>query len=235
MAQTNQNNNRRNAARAAAEARRRREEHEERYRLACAKRRPVALALTAGALVVSIVMVLLFAAKGFYIHNTDVAGGVEISVSGFQAMGALLSGAFESVDYGDIPYFYYWAGTETRLSAVFILISFLVAAAAAVVAAICFLFTLRNRDAGLIRVSVLCHALCILLFIAANIVISLLNGPIISGYCSGNPACSVRTDLIWNVLLALVALAASIAAAVGAARTERILHPAKDETGGAAA
>ena len=202
---------------------------EEQYKHALSRLSPLLLSV----FLLSILLLALFFCDLSYIHNTDV--GREVSVSVWSYALATVSGSFSSpaAVFGDIAVpFYYYAETGTVLTGILSLVLVIAALALAVLSAVVFL--MRKYD------------LLPLLLFAAGVTVLLLVGSLISSlalnssqilpvYCSGNPACSIRSDAYFPLIAALAVLSVAIVAAVKYHSAHDILSGKRPmRTGGAA-
>ena len=202
---------------------------EEQYKHALSRLSPLILSV----FLLSILLLALFFCDLSYIHNTDV--GREVSVSVWSYALATVSGSFSSpaAVFGDIAVpFYYYAETGTVLTGILSLVLVIAALALAVLSAVVFL--MRKYD------------LLPLLLFAAGVTVLLLVGSLISSlalnssqilpvYCSGNPACSIRSDAYFPLIAALAVLSVAIVAAVKYHSAHDILSGKRPmRTGGAA-
>ena len=181
---------------------------EEQYDRALSRLSPLLLSV----FLLSILLLALFFCDLSYIHNTDV--GREVSVSVWSYALATVSGSFSSpaAVFGDIAVpFYYYAETGTVLKGSLSLVLVIAALALAVLSAV--VFFRRKYD------------LLPLLLFAAGVTVLLLVGSLISSlalnssqilpiYCSGNPACSIRSDAYFPLIAGIAVLTVAIVAAV---------------------
>jgi len=173
---------------------------EQSFRVSMKKLTPYSYA----ALGLLIAALLLFFTHWLEIYNTDIPG-VEIGVSGFSAAICALTGHYTLPDgvYGMMPAFYYWVpeGCPT------VGVSALVALIALVIALALVIFALCKKshalDAGAAVLSVVSAVGMIAGFAAAKG----MEPGMIEGYCSGNPACSLKSYALIPAILALAAAA----------------------------
>ncbi len=218
---------------ASARDRRRMEElrraREEAYETALKKLSPLLLSV----LLVGVLVLVLSFCDLAYIHNTDV--GREVSVSVWSYALATVSGSFSSpaAVFGDIAVpFYYYAETGTVLTGILSLILVLAALALAVLSAVVFL----KRKYDLLPLLLFAAGVTVLLLVGSLISsLSLNSSQILPIYCSGNPACSIRSDAYFPLIAAFAALTVAIVAAVKYHSAHDILSGKRPmRTGGAA-
>lgn len=147
---------------------------------------------------------LLFFLSWGEIYNVDIPG-VEIRFSGFSAAICGLTGNYTMPEgiYGMMAAFYYWAPEQCAPLGVMALVSLITLVLALV---LCVAAALGKR-----------HALegpaAILALVSAGTAIAgfalamAMTEPLITGYCSGNPACSVRSYALIPAVLAVLAAA----------------------------
>lgn len=202
---------------------------EEQYKHALSRLSPLLLSV----FLLSILLLALFFCDLSYIHNTDV--GREVSVSVWSYALATVSGSFSSpaAVFGDIAVpFYYYAETGTVLTGILSLVLVIAALALAVLSAVIFL----RRKYDLLPLLLFAAGVTVLLLVG-NLISSLaLNGSqILPVYCSGNPACSIRSDAYFPLIAALAVLSVAIVAAVKYHSAHDILSGKRPmRTGGAA-
>ena len=181
---------------------------EEQYKHALSRLSPLILSV----FLLSILLLALFFCDLSYIHNTDV--GREVSVSVWSYALATVSGSFSSpaAVFGDIAVpFYYYAETGTVLTGILSLVLVIAALALAVLSAVVFL--MRKYD--LLPLLLFAAGVTVLLLVGSLISSLALNGSqILPVYCSGNPACSIRSDAYFPLIAALAVLSVAIVAAV---------------------
>ena len=202
---------------------------EEQYKHALSRLSPLLLSV----FLLSILLLALFFCDLSYIHNTDV--GREVSVSFWSYALATVSGNFSSpaAVFGDIAVpFYYYAETGTVLTGILSLVLVIAALALAVLSAVVFL----RRKYDLLPLLLFAAGVTVLLLVGSLISSLALNGSqILPVYCSGNPACSIRSDAYFPLIAAIAMLTVAIVAAVKYHSAHDILsgkHPMR--TGGAA-
>lgn len=181
---------------------------EEQYKHALSRLSPLILSV----FLLSILLLALFFCDLSYIHNTDV--GREVSVSVWSYALATVSGSFSSpaAVFGDIAVpFYYYAETGTVLTGILSLVLVIAALALAVLSAVVFL----RRKYDLLPLLLFAAGVTVLLLVGSLISSLALNSSqILPVYCSGNPACSIRSDAYFPLIAALAVLSVAIVAAV---------------------
>lgn len=181
---------------------------EEQYKHALSRLSPLLLSV----FLLSILLLALFFCDLSYIHNTDV--GREVSVSFWSYALATVSGSFSSpaAVFGDIAVpFYYYAETGTVLTGILSLVLVIAALALAVLSAVVFL----RRKYDLLPLLLFAAGVTVLLLVGSLISSLALNSSqILPVYCSGNPACSIRSDAYFPLIAALAVLAVAVIAAV---------------------
>ena len=202
---------------------------EEQYNHALSRLSPLLLSV----FLLSILLLALFFCDLSYIHNTDV--GREVSVSVWSYALATVSGSFSSpaAVFGDIAVpFYYYAETGTVLTGILSLVLVIAALALAILSAVVFL----RRKYDLLPLLLFAAGVTVLLLVGSLISSLSLNGSqILPVYCSGNPACSIRSDAYFPLIAAFAALTVAIVAAVKYHSAHDILSGKRPmRTGGAA-
>ena len=202
---------------------------EEQYKHALSRLSPLILSV----FLLSILLLALFFCDLSYIHNTDV--GREVSVSVWSYALATVSGSFSSpaAVFGDIAVpFYYYAETGTVLTCILSLGLGIAALALAVLSAVVFL----RLKYDLLPLLLFAAGVTVLLLVGSLISSLALNGSqILPVYCSGNPACSIRSDAYFPLIAALAVLSVAIVAAVKYHSAHDILSAKRPmRTGGAA-
>ena len=181
---------------------------EEQYKHALSRLSPLLLSV----FLLSILLLALFFCDLSYIHNTDV--GREVSVSVWSYALATVSGSFSSpaAVFGDIAVpFYYYAETGTVLTGILSLVLVIAALALAVLSAVVFL----RRKYDLLPLLLFAAGVTVLLLVGSLISSLALNSSqILPVYCSGNPACSIRSDAYFPLIAAIAMLTVAIVAAV---------------------
>ena len=202
---------------------------EEQYNRALSRLSPLLLSV----FLLSILLLALFFCDLSYIHNTDV--GREVSVSVWSYALATVSGSFSSpaAVFGDIAVpFYYYAETGTVLTGILSLVLVIAALALTVLSAVVFL----KRKYDLLPLLLFAAGVTVLLLVGSLISsLSLNSSQILPIYCSGNPACSIRSDAYFPLIAAFAALTVAIVAAVKYHSAHEILIGKRPlRTGGAA-
>lgn len=202
---------------------------EEQYKHALSRLSPLLLSV----FLLSILLLALFFCDLSYIHNTDV--GREVSVSVWSYALATVSGSFSSpaAVFGDIAVpFYYYAETGTVLTGILSLVLVIAALALAVLSAVVFL----RRKYDLLPLLLFAAGVTVLLLVGSLISSLALNSSqILPVYCSGNPACSIRSDAYFPLIAAIAVLTVAIVAAVKYHSAHDILSGKRPvRTGGAA-
>ena len=202
---------------------------EEQYKHALSRLSPLLLSV----FLLSILLLALFFCDLSYIHNTDV--GREVSVSVWSYALATVSGSFSSpaAVFGDIAVpFYYYAETGTVLTGILSLVLVIAALALTVLSAVVFL----KRKYDLLPLLLFAAGVTVLLLVGSLISSLALNSSqILPVYCSGNPACSIRSDAYFPLIAAIAVLTVAIVAAVKYHSAHDILSGKRPvRTGGAA-
>ena len=202
---------------------------EEQYKHALSRLSPLLLSV----FLLSLLLLALFFCDLSYIHNTDV--GREVSVSVWSYALATVSGSFSSpaAVFGDIAVpFYYYAETGTVLTGILSLVLVIAALALAVLSAVVFL----RRKYDLLPLLLFAAGVTVLLLVGSLISSLALNSSqILPVYCSGNPACSIRSDAYFPLIAAIAVLTVAIVAAVKYHSAHDILSGKRPvRTGGAA-
>ena len=202
---------------------------EEQYKSALSRLSPLLLSV----FLLSLLLLALFFCDLSYIHNTDV--GREVSVSVWSYALATVSGSFSSpaAVFGDIAVpFYYYAETGTVLTGILSLVLVIAALALAVLSAI----VLFRRKYDLLPLLLFAAGVTVLLLVGSLISSLALNSSqILPVYCSGNPACSIRSDAYFPLIAAIAVLTVAIVAAVKYHSAHDILSGKRPvRTGGAA-
>ena len=203
---------------------------EEQYKHALSRLSPLLLSV----FLLSILLLALFFCDLSYIHNTDV--GREVSVSVWSYALATVSGSFSSpaAVFGDIAVpFYYYAETGTVLTGILSLVLVIAALALAVLSAVIFL----RRKYDLLPLLLFAAGVTVLLLVGSLISSLALNSSqILPVYCSGNPACSIRSDGWFPLLSGVAALTLSVIAAIRYRAARRLLEsPVRPVRAGGAA
>ena len=202
---------------------------EEQYKSALSRLSPLLLSV----FLLSILLLALFFCDLSYIHNTDV--GREVSVSVWSYALATISGRFSSpaAVFGDIAVpFYYYAETGTVLTGILSLVLVIAVLALAILSAV----VLFRRKYDLLPLLLFAAGVTVLLLVGSLISSLALNSSqILPVYCSGNPACSIRSDAYFPLIAAIAVLTVAIVAAVKYHSAHDILSGKRPvRTGGAA-
>ena len=202
---------------------------EEQYKHALSRLSPLLLSV----FLLSLLLLALFFCDLSYIHNTDV--GREVSVSVWSYALATVSGSFSSpaAVFGDIAVpFYYYAETGTVLTGILSLVLVIAALALTVLSAVVFF----KRKYDLLPLLLFAAGVTVLLLVGSLISSLALNSSqILPVYCSGNPACSIRSDAYFPLIAAIAVLTVAIVAAVKYHSAHDILSGKRPvRTGGAA-
>ncbi len=191
-------------AQAAAQAAQVREQTRK-YNTTLIKLKPFA----AIAVAILVAVLLLFFVNWAYVYNTDIPG-TEVSFSGWSAAVSGITRDFMSTSsiYGDlaVPFYYYAQSYCTRLSTL-TLIALLVIVVTLVLQIVA--FVKKNYNMNLIA-AVTGLVCAVLLFICNQTALSMKNGDILTIYCQGNPACSIRSMAFVPAIFMLVAVAVNV-------------------------
>lgn len=184
--------------------------------------------LGATALVAVIVLVVTLCADVVFIHNTGMTenGGREVAVRGSALLRALFTGTYTSADAGydnlAVP-FYYYAQAWCRPLAILTFLAAVGSALAVLMAAAAAVFAARKREFVLTWFSLAGAVLTWILVTAAlAVALSMQGSRILPVYCSGNPACSIQSDLVWCFGLCLLAVVANLVAIVRFIKLEKL-------------
>lgn len=153
-----------------------------------------------------------------FVHNTDMTenGGREVTVSGVAFLKALFSGNYSSPDFDNLAVpFYLYAKDYCQPAAILTLFTVVALVLTLILSGLGILFTAVKREYAFSLLAAVFSALSAILTIALYAVaLSMKNGDILATYCGGNPACSIRSDVIWGVILSVLMLAGSLYAAI---------------------
>ena len=168
------------------------------------------------------VAVLTFFVKWAGIYNTDIKD-YEVSFSGFNTLFAAFSGNYSSADkaYGDIAVpFYYYAAKYIKTLGVFTVISAIMLLP--VLASQILTLALKKQFFNVVSAALLVIEAGVLIaaFITA---LSMSGSDILPIYCSGNPACSIKSFAIIPAIAALGAAVPHVFASVFYLRSRNIL------------
>ncbi len=222
-------NHRKLSASERAQQRRRelaREENRKKYEEARAKKHPFFLAVFAATAAIAVIaLIVALSADVVYIHNSGMTdnGGREVTVGGIALLRALFSDNFTSAEYDNLAVpFYYYAQAWCRPLAVFAFLAVLAAALSAVVSVVA-LVSAGKKEYLLSWFSLIGTALSFLMTAATFIIaVSMSGSQILPVYCSGNPQCSIRSDLVWCFVLGLAALAGNLFAVIAFQKLEKL-------------
>ena len=172
--------------------------------------------LDIAAIAAGVALLLCFFFDWAQVYNTDY--GVEVHVSGFSFALAALTGGYSSTAaaYGDIavPFYYYAESYCAALGALSL--------TAVIVSLLCIALPVVRLATGsrrLYAADIALPAAALGLLVACFAVGIAMNGSqILPVYCSGNPACSIRSDAAIGAIVAAAATAISIVSAVRCAR-----------------
>lgn len=158
------------------------------------------------------IAVLCFFFDFAQVYNSN--SGVEVNVSGFSFLIAALTGNFESAStiYGDIAVpFYYYAEDLSLILGAFSLMAMIVALA--LIALQIWAIVKPHKRLNILSI-IVSIALVILLFACFAVGIAMNESKIISVYCSGNTACSIRSYAVIAAVVAVIIVVAEIYNAV---------------------
>ena len=180
---------------------------EREFRAACKKLGPYATA----ELSLLVIALLLFFTNWLEIYNTDIPG-IEIGVSGFSTAICGLTGNYTLPDsvYGMMAAFYYWVPGPCPALGVTTLAALIALVAALVLSILTVAKDLHQLDLPAAVLSVISAALMIAGFVLAKS----MEPDMIAGYCSGNPACSLRSYALVPAIVAVAVAVICILAAV---------------------
>ena len=153
------------------------------------------------AIVIASAAAICYFLNWVYVYNSDY--GIEVKASGFSFIAAALSGKYSSADkiYGDLamPFYYYAKNSSGTLGTV-TLVSFIVNIASVIVLVVVRLTKLQELSALSIFLGVVSSVLLSAAFIIA---LGMKNDRILSGYCGGNPKCTIGSSAVLPALLAI--------------------------------
>lgn len=155
------------------------------------------------ALCCTAIIACLFVLDWANIYNTTIAGK-EVSVSGFNCLWACLTGNYSSADaaYGDmaVPFYYYAKGYCENLG-----VLTLIAAILLILSAISQIVASFTKKPIVNVVSLALNLLLAVVLIVCFIVALRMNdSQILPKYCSGNPACSIKSYVVIPAVFALI-------------------------------
>ena len=175
------------------------------------------------AAVLTLLALLPFFANFAEVYNSQLDNPIEVAVRGWSFFVAGLTGDYSSPDavYGDLamPFYYYaqeWCETIAIVSifaVVFIVLSVAVQAIAAI-----------KKMHGLNLVSAILGLISAVLMIVCYAKgVGMANSDILPIYCSGNPACSIKSYAIISAIILLAATAVSAFAAIKNMKVSKLL------------
>ena len=180
-------------------------------------------------LVVAGILLLLMLSHWVAIYNSDIQKN-EIEVSGFNCVAAALSGNYKSADvsaFGNMAVFQYHAEAYiVKLSVITVVAMFLVIAHLLVQ-----LFAVITNKQKVFNLLAILFALAeTAIFIACYVVaLSFRDSGILTTYCRGNKACSIRSQAILPVIFALLSLASPILAFFSERKIKLQFEPAAEK------
>ena len=174
-------------------------------------------------LVIAGMLLLLMLAKWAAVYNSA-SNDYEIAINGFNCVAGGLSGEYTSAEtggFGELSTFYYHAGEIVpTLCALSVAVLFLVVAHALIQ-----LFALITNKQGVFNiVSIVFSAAIAAMFFACYSVALSMEGPVIEGYCYGNPDCSIHSQAILAGLFALLSISSPVLAMVLDKKSKRALR-----------
>lgn len=182
---------------------------ETRYNLICEEIRKFPLI----GLAFTLISVLLFFVTWASVYNTDISEN-EVQINGFNCLIAAFTGKYSTTNpaIGDmsIP-FYYYAKSHCEILGILTLIAFIASVLNIVVQTLTYITKKHALNVISIFLSLAAFILLIACFATA---LSMKNAKILSVYCSGNPACFIRSLAFFPALAALGTLLISVIAAV---------------------
>lgn len=178
--------------------------------------------LSAFSLFVTVLLLLLLLTNWAAIHNSA-DDSIEVRFTGFQSVSAGLSGNYKSADegsFGNLATFYYFVPSAVRTLCLLTVVTLFVV----VVQGIVSLFAVITNKQGMFNViEILFAAAEAGLFVACYAVARSMNDPMVAGYCSGNPACSVQSTAILPALFAILSLALPVLRCVLSKKAKKLL------------
>ena len=181
------------------------QKREREFRAACKSLSPYSII----ALCFLVIALLMFFLNWLEIYNTDIPG-IEISVSGFSAAICGLTGNYtypESI-YGMMAAFYYWVPGPCPALGLTALAALIALAAALVLSILTVAKDLHRFD---IPAAVLC-VISAVLMIAGFVIAKGMEPDMIAGYCSGNPACSLKSHALVPAVVMLISAVINVLA-----------------------
>ncbi len=175
------------------------------------------------ALFLSAVTLLLFLLDWAAVYNADMSGN-EVRISGFNCLFAALGGNYSkaSAALGDMAVpFNYYAGSQVRVLSVLTIFAFLAVLANLIVRLVA---GITNKK-GASVISLAISAVEVGLFVACfAVALSIENAEILSGYCGGNPACSIKSQAILPGVLAALSACLPAISIAGYQKAKKILE-----------
>ena len=138
------------------------------------------------------------------IYNTTEGVGVEVRVRGFSFLMAGLTGKFTATDgiYGDLAVpFYYYAKEWCEIISTLTLVAGIIILATIILKVLACIF---NVSLLTYITAVLETALTVLVVIVFIKALDMNNSQILPVYCSGNPACSIKSYAIIPAIVSLL-------------------------------
>ena len=168
--------------------------------------------LSLASLLIVGVLLLMMLVNFASVYNTNI--GIEKRITGFNCVAAGLSGNFTDMSlYGDIamPFNYYAASQTHTLCTVSIVVLFVIVAHIVVA-----LFAVITNKQGVFNFLTIALGLAegVLFIVCYAVARSMKDAEILSGFCQGNPACSIESTAILPALLAIFSLALPILAII---------------------
>lgn len=158
------------------------------------------------AICVTAVVFALFFLDWAQIYNTTIVDK-EVSFTGFNALIASLSGTYRSPEaiYGDLAIpFYYYAAEGVKSLCLVTTITTVILVALVVVQAVAII---RKEQIFNLTGIILSFALTVMLFVCYSVAIKLNDSQILPIYCSGNPACSIKSYVIVPAIISIISIA----------------------------
>ena len=179
-------------------------------------------------LIAIITLIVTLCSHVVYVHNTAMTenGGQEVWVRGSAFLKALFSGTYTSADAGydnlAVP-FYYYAKAYCQPAALLTLFSVVSAVLTIFSAALSLVMAIWKKEYLFTFLTLVFSVLTtVLIFVLFGIALSMANGDILTTYCNNNPACSIRSDVIWGAILSLLTVAANIFAVIKFVQIEKV-------------
>ncbi len=156
------------------------------------------------------------------VYNTN--SGIEVKISGFNCVASGLSGNYSGTGsaFGDmaVPFNYYAAAYVKKLALVTVAAMFV-----SIVRILIEIFaTVSNKQGAFNVLGIAVGTAQTALFIVCYVVaLSMKDAEILSGYCGGNPDCSIVSTAILPAVFAFLSLAAPILGLLLSERAKKIL------------